>query len=826
VTNLPGPGAQTRFFGRRRELDRLSSLRAGVVTLWGPPGIGKTRLAVEACTSGALSLAGAPENAWFCDLAAARDVGGLCDAVVGAIGLSARGTPATPTSLAGALAARDAGVLVLDGGEHVPKLAETIEAWAAAAPQLLFLVTTRARLKIAGETALEVPSLEEAGALFLECARAATSGGAGRPEIDEDDVARLVARLDGIPLAVELAAARLEILGIGELTRRLARPLETLGGEPGTLRRAIESSVRLLPPVVQRALARCAVFRGGFSLAAAEAVLDDVPRSDVLEHLGALRDASLLRFGLEPGEGGTRFVLLGAVREYARDALDASGDSNDARRRHARHFLAAERTHARRDDAGDVEDAIAFELGERTALDSGRVLGLLEAASRIRSSAPSESFAMLLARTIALGLERDLPPAALARGELALGRALHLRGRLGEARDALAQAERLGAGEPPLAAEIAIDTGLVHHQLRELDAARACYERALEVHGDSGSALARARCIANLGAVHHDARRYDAALEHYQRALAVLRGAPDPRLEGIFLVNLGVLHHERGASARARASFELGLERLEATSDRRFEAIARTNLGMLLHETGALEAAQAAHERALVLLRGVVDPRSEALCLGRLAMAHAALGEHERAQRASQRAQRILVGLDDPVAVAILAVFRAFVELCGGAEDAVIRERLAEARAPSWTADASLVDVSDDARAAARLIEAAFARRRPPCDDVLVVGPDAAWFRPPDGASHDLGDRRVLKRLLWRLVVQHREAPGEGLTLEALRAAGWPDERVRQAAAVNRIHVALTDLRRRGLRACLVRRGANYLIDPAIRVEVSEVGVA
>ena len=171
----------------------------------------------------------------------------------------------------------------------------------------------------------------------------------------------------------------------------------------------------------------------------------------------------------------------------------------------------------------------------------------------------------------------------------------------------------------------------------------------------------------------------------------------------------------------------------------------------------------------------------------------------------------------------MLAVFRAFVELCAGGEESVIRERHAEARAPAWPAEAALVDLSDDARSAARLIEAGLGRRRAAPDAVLVVAPDAEWFRPPDGAPHDLGERRVLRRLLLRLVAQHREASGEGLSLEALRAAGWPDERVRREAAVNRSHVALTDLRRRGLRACLVRRGAHYLIDPAVRVELSDV---
>jgi hypothetical protein len=105
---------------------------------------------------------------------------------------------------------------------------------------------------------------------------------------------------------------------------------------------------------------------------------------------------------------------------------------------------------------------------------------------------------------------------------------------------------------------------------------------------------------------------------------------------------------------------------------------------------------------------------------------------------------------------------------------------------------------------------------------VLLVGPGARWFTSPDGVTSDLARRDVLRRLLLRLVEQHASAPNEGLTLEALRGAGWPSERIIESAATNRIHVALTELRRRGLRRCLIRDDDRYLLDPAMRVVLSD----
>jgi hypothetical protein len=181
----------------------------------------------------------------------------------------------------------------------------------------------------------------------------------------------------------------------------------------------------------------------------------------------------------------------------------------------------------------------------------------------------------------------------------------------------------------------------------------------------------------------------------------------------------------------------------------------------------------------------------------------------------------IVRGTGDRIATGVLRLHRAFVGLSGDDGEALAREQLSEARTATSAGTPPLVDVSDDARTAVRLIEGALARGQPK-QDVLVVGPGATWFRPPGEATQQLAHRLVLRRLLLRLVEQHQAGPGEGLSLDALREAGWPDEKALPAAALNRVHVALTELRRRGLRACLVRRESRYLIHPALRIEMSE----
>ncbi len=804
--SLPQP--RTRFVGRSGDLDRLAALCSqgtSIATLWGPPGAGKTRLAIELCRTGRLTRASLPARTWFCDLTAARDVGEVCAAVWRALG--AVGGRPDPRCVATALAGREPGVLVLDNFEQVAAHAAcTVGGWAQAAPDLLFLVTSRERLRLAGEVAHEVVPLgAEAIDLFIDLAW----GGVAPPgeAADPAAIAELVARLEGLPLAIELAAARVDVLGIDGLLAQLGRPLDLLDHAArdapphhATLRRAIESSCRLLAPRERRAYAECAVFRGGFSLEAAAAVLSPSDGAPVLDLLEGLRDRALLRRASDGG--AVRFSMFDAIRAHALGELAEQGDEEVLRARHSRHFLAAAPGLSGADQA-NLADAIAHAL----EADAAAASDLAKALDRIDPSLLSDGIVDLLGA-------RSLGP----RGQRVRGRALQLRGRTAEARAELERAAL--AADDAMRGHLLADLGVLHHQLRELDAAASAYQEALAIHQARGDRAAEARCTGNLGAVHHDARRYPEAIDHYQRALSAFRATGQHRMEGMFLTNLAVLLQEQGAFARARATYRAALERLAETGDRRLEAITRSNLGLLAQEMGDLEEARRCHQSALATLRDVVDVRSEALALGRLALALAALGRIAEAQAGQRRAERLLEGAGDRLALGVLGLFRAYIDLRGGAGEEFVRDRVSEARAPGFAAGSSIVDLCDDARAAMRLIDAALAGGED-ASGVLVIGPDASWFTLPGGRTHDLASRRVLRRLLLRLVESHREARGQGLSLDALREAGWPGETVQHESAVNRVHVALTELRRRGLKPWLLHRRGRYLLDPSLRVDLS-----
>jgi len=795
------PRPRTRFVGRAADLARLADLcrsGASIATLWGPPGTGKTRLALELCQRGGLERGGRPAQTWFCDLTGARELPEICAAVWRALG--AKEGPLCTRWIATALAGREPGVMVLDNVEQVAALApQTVGIWAEAAPDVFFLCTSRERLRLDGEVTHEVAPLGADGVeLFIDRAW----GGAPPPAESADPaaIAELVARLEGIPLAIELAAARVDALGVHGLLAQLARPLEVLGRAPrdapphhATLRQAIDASYQQLSPREQRAYAECALFRGGFSLEAAAAVLSD---GQALELLEGLRDRALLR---RSNDGGSvRFSMFEVIRAHA---LEQLGDAEaEARARHSHFFLAAAPGLGGVDHS-NLADAIAH------ALESGSAAAeLVTALGEIDPSLLSDRLVELVGGA-ALG----------AAGHRVRGRALQLRGRLDEARAELVRAA--AAAGDGLRGEVLADLGILHHQLRELDAATAAYGEALALHQAAGDRAAEARCTGNLGAIHHDARRYDEALDHYQRALAAFRATGQHRMEGIFLTNMAVLLQEQGAFARARATYWAALDRLAATGDHRLEAITRSNLGLLAHEMGDPDEARQCHERALATLRDVVDVRSEALALGRLAIALAALGRVEEARASHRRAERLLAGTGDRVSLGVLGLYRAYIDLRAGAGEEFVRDRVGEARAPAFAAGSSLLDLCDDARTAVRLIDAQLAGGGAP-GDVLVVGPEAAWFTLPGGTTQDLEGRRVLRRLLLCLVENHREARGEGVSLDTLRDAGWPGEAVMHASAVNRVHVALTELRRRGLKPWLIHRQGRYLLDPALRVDL------
>jgi predicted ATPase/class 3 adenylate cyclase len=320
-TNLPIPA--TPFLGRQRELGEVTTLlgsgAARLLTLTGPAGAGKTRLALQAAAEASDQY---PDGVFWAPLAALRDPKLVLE--VAAQALEAR------DGLADRIADRRL-LLILDNFEHLIDAARELAGLLAACPNLHLLVTSRERLRLVGEQAYPVPPLEpqDATELFTTRARAVDPRFEPRPVVHE-----LCSRLDNLPLALELAAARVPVLSPEQLLDRLSKRLDLLKAGRGvdprqqTLRATIAWSYDLLDEEERRLFEGLSVFRGGCTLEAAEEVCD----ADI-DTLQSLIDKSLLR------RQGERFWMLETIREYATERLEERGEEDELRRRHADHFL-------------------------------------------------------------------------------------------------------------------------------------------------------------------------------------------------------------------------------------------------------------------------------------------------------------------------------------------------------------------------------------------------------------------------------------------------------------------------------------------------------
>src|SRR5437867_5500024 len=348
-TNLPAQ--TTPLVGRTDELQALQTLLAAedirLVTLTGPGGTGKTRLALHAAAE-AVELF--PHGVWFVSLESVTDPALLLPTIAQTLGLYESGDRPLEEALHEHLGSQRA-LLVLDNFEQLLDAARAVSKLLDAAAGVKVLVTSRAPLRLAAEHAVPVPPLAlpdtrslpafealsqyEAVALFLERARAVAPSFAGTEE-NAPAIAELCVRLDGLPLAIELAAARVRLLPPQALLARLGQRLELLRGgardrpeRQQTLRAALDWSFDLLDAEQQKVFARLSVFAGGFRLDAAEAISD----ADI-DTVDALLENSLLRSEVQP-DGEARFFMLETIRDYGREQLDRQGVSEEVRHRHA-----------------------------------------------------------------------------------------------------------------------------------------------------------------------------------------------------------------------------------------------------------------------------------------------------------------------------------------------------------------------------------------------------------------------------------------------------------------------------------------------------------
>ena len=348
---LPSP--RLPFIGREREVDAVIDLLTGdqtqLLTITGPGGVGKTRLAIEVASRLFGQFA---DGAWFIGLASLRDAALVPAAIARVLGVGESSAESIENRLAKHLRTRQL-LLVADNIEQLLDAGPFLASLVAAAPRMRILATSRVRLRLSNERVYELSPFAlpderltttelaetESVRFFIACASAAHPGFV-LDDASADPVGAICRQLDGLPLAIELAAARIGDLSPVALQRRLERRLPLLTNGPRdlpphqqTVRDTIAWSCDLLPTDVQHLFRRLAVFSGGFTLDAAESVAGE-PGFDTFEGITILRENGLLR-RYETRDGDVRFTMLETIREFAAEMLEASGEAAAIRRRHA-----------------------------------------------------------------------------------------------------------------------------------------------------------------------------------------------------------------------------------------------------------------------------------------------------------------------------------------------------------------------------------------------------------------------------------------------------------------------------------------------------------
>lgn len=794
--------------GRADELEDLAKLVRGsrLVTVLGPPGVGKTRLV--------RALAAQRSDVRWAELERARTEEDVLSALSSVLGV----TPDID-----ALAAAAAGTtLVLDNAEQVAApAARTVQAILSRAPSGRCVVTSRERLGVAGEVTMVLEPLPEADAvvLFHERARERRSD----YRADDEQARAIVARLDCIPLAIELAASQSVVLGLPDLLAALDRDPNLLRSDvrdaperQATLAGSIGWSWRLLDAGDQRALARASVYCAPFPLEAAVALFEE-DEATALLRLRSLVERSLLRVLAPPNREHERwFASYSVVRGFALEKLRELGDESSARERATRQLLAQPWEHA--DEASFLRLAArapdlaaicerAIREGEG-AIAAGALARLTEIATRRGPMGPVLALADGVV-DLATGSERIAALRGRAR--------LRLRGgdSDGAATDLRAALDGAGGADD----ELHVDLADAYRHSQRVAEAEALYRRALESTDEA--ALRRARL--GLAGLLHEVGRLDDAQRMYEAVLADLERRGDRLHAGIALQNLGTIHQERAEIERARAHFRKALAIHREVGHVRFEGIALFDLAAADFERGAYRAARDGFSAALELLTGVGDGREAALAVALRAASAAACGVLARAEAEVDRADEALASQKDTEVRSAVLLHRGHVDLARGL--VLLRDgdgggwRRAVQRARARLTEESRVS-NDETRFATRVLRRAVSIHDA-IDGALLVAPDASWLRAPGGEPVDLSHRETLRRILAALLEQRLTGPARGLDQQALLGAGWGDERIHATAAKNRVQVALSQLRKLGLSAVLVRDDATgYVLDPAVPILV------
>jgi predicted ATPase/class 3 adenylate cyclase len=644
------PVQLTSFVGREQEIAEVRRLLDGtrLLTLSGPGGSGKSRLALQVAAE---LLSDFRDGASFADLSSVADPALVPSVVARAVGVPQ--VMGRPVVEAVKQHLRDKQLLlVADNFEQVAEAAPILEELLSAAPALKVMVTSRVVLSLRGEQDYLVPSLDmpnpgrlpgvhalrrfEAVRLFNERALAVQPG-FRLTEENAPAVVEIIARLDGLPLAIELAATRTKVLTPQAMLPRLQQRLSiltagarTLPERQRTLRDAIAWSYDLLKEAERRLFARLSVFAGGWTLESAEVVCDPADLGlDVLDGLASLVDKSLVR-RTEPADAQPRFAMLETIREFAREQLRASGDFDGVLRRHGDHFL---------DLAVEAEPHL-------TAGDQGEWLD--------RCDRDHANIRAALRWVIEAG---EVDRAQEAAG--ALWRFWQQRGHLTEGRRWLEEVLAMPSGQGPTPARAKALTGAggIAWWQEDMAAAQVFYEEALVIEREFGDPAGIAEALYNQGFILGAQGDFDAAVRLFEESLELFRGAGDEtgmaRAEWMIVIRDLIAGDLDGTVARA----EEAVATWRRVGDRFHLGDGLVWLAVLYARAGRRADAQWAILQALELVREIDSPMGVVSVI--LGLAYVARWEerHEDAIRLIGAAQSLRERIGGGAPINFLAGF-------------------------------------------------------------------------------------------------------------------------------------------------------------------------
>ena len=601
------PTALSSFIGREREIAEAKRLLATthLLTLTGAGGCGKTRLSLQVAADLLDTFAG---GVWFVEFAALSDPATVPSALATAMGI--REDPSKPilTSIAESVRNKTA-LLILDNCEHlVAACAEATDTLLRACPNLRIMASSREALGIIGETVWRVPSLPETEAIRLFCDRAvAVAPAFALTEQNTASVIQVCQRLDGIPLAIELAAARVNVLHVDQIAIRLNDRFRLLTGgsrtalpRQRTLRAAIDWSYDLLSEAERQLLRRISVFAGGFSLESAEVVCSD-GSNDTLDLLSRLVEKSLVM--VEKSEYEARYSLLDMVRQYSRERIMESGEAESISTRHRDYFLSL------------AEKAVPELVGSNQ----------VQWFDRLDSEHENFRTALTWCQSDPAGIELNLRLAA------ALSRFWFVRGYFEEGRmwlkDAMARAgtsKRTSDWAKALrgAGTLALTQG-------DNISARSFYEESLSIFRELGDRGAVAATLHNLANTAQAEGNFAQAQLYGEEALEKFRQLGSARGIAISLSNVAGTLHQQGQNDRARPMLEESLAIFRELNLKDGIAHNLDILGLVASSYGDYASARSMHEESLAILRRLGDKRKIAGVL--LNLGHAALGQSDLA---------------------------------------------------------------------------------------------------------------------------------------------------------------------------------------------------